>query len=361
MSHEHDQLLRRLFDAVRAPEARHRRLAELVEAANASPIAAYDTLARHDLLGVWREGLQAAGAWGEIDARLRARIDDQARLRLANHLLQRRAASLAAGALERAGLRYLFMKGLHVQEAIYDSPMLRPMADLDLLVPRERRTAALRTLAEAGFGGTPLPTTVSHEIALRGHGIELDVHWGPFRPGRSRVRMGPELLSARQKCGDFWVPSDAHATWLLLVHPAVTEHVTMRLMRAVDLDRWARRRNVPWHAARELLRRSGLATAAWVMATWTQGWLGTPLPGWFLDGLAPSSPRRAYLRAWLRRDPARRFNSRPHLVRGAFALALQDNTGDAIRAVVALGSVRRSAARDCRDVTAALAMAGDAP
>jgi hypothetical protein len=344
-----------LLDAVRHPDARKGTMARLVASANTEPEATFAAIAAQELVGVFAEGVRGAGLWEGLSPGLRARIEEDTRRRLATHLLQRRLATHAASALQATGVPYLFFKGLHLQEVLYDHPALRPMADVDVFVPLARRAEALRALAGAGFTGAPVPATISHEVALRSEGFELDVHWSPFRPGRTRRPIGPGLLASRVRAGELWVPDDAHTTWLLLVHPVVTEHATLRLMRAVDLDRWVRAREVAFAEVLALLGETGLRTAAWVMCTWTRRWLGTPFPAWFLEALAPPRGRRIYLRAWLRADPAARFRRHPTLVRGAFGLSVQDTPGDALKALAGLASAWRSSASDCTRVAEALA------
>lgn len=349
-------LLEQLFDAVRHPSARRGSLADVVATASADPEAAFRVLSGQALCGVFAEGVRDAGVWQALPPRLRVRLSEGARLVLATRLLQGRAAMRAASVLEAEGVPYVFFKGLHLQELLYRPLTGRPMADVDVLIPRERRREALRLLAGAGFRGTPLRGTVSHEVPLRGHGVELDVHWSTFRPGRARTPPEPDLLNKRQELGSLWVPSDAHTMWLLLVHSVVTEHATMRLIHAVDLDRRVRIGPIAWDAVLEILRATGLCTAAWVMCEWTRGWLDTPVPESFLSAVAPNLARRAYLRAWLRADPAEQFSRWPNLVRGTFGLAIHDAPGDMARALAHLVRERRASARECACVASALSL-----
>lgn len=54
-------------------------------------------------------------------------------------------------ALEQAGLPRIWLKGFALAHTVYPRPELRPMLDLDVLVPPDRREEALRALLAAGF------------------------------------------------------------------------------------------------------------------------------------------------------------------------------------------------------------------
>jgi hypothetical protein len=71
----------------------------------------------------------------------------------------RRARSTALAeildALDRSSIAPLVLKGAALAWMIYPSPDLRPMSDVDLLVPREAAPAAADALAAIGFRRTP--------------------------------------------------------------------------------------------------------------------------------------------------------------------------------------------------------------
>jgi hypothetical protein len=125
------------------------------------------------------------------------------------------------------------------------------------------------------------------------------------------------------------------------VHPAITDYVTGRLISAVDLDLWLRKRQVRWDEVTHLLGRIGLRAAAWAMLFWTCSLFETPVPSEIWRELAPSMLRRRYLEFWLGLDPARLYGRVSWLARGAFSLALQDRVRDASRAVWTLARKER--------------------
>jgi hypothetical protein len=93
--------------------------------------------------------------------------------------------------LAELGIEVLALKGLAMGRLFYPSPALRPMSDVDLLVPERKAEAALRSLLASGWSRAPnarlprppgdLPASFrrfKHGVALRNDaGLELDLHW----------------------------------------------------------------------------------------------------------------------------------------------------------------------------------------
>lgn len=106
-------------------------------------------------------------------------------------LLNRMAPVLAA--LEKAGIPTLLLKGAALTLLHYRDYGLRPMADVDVLVPRNRAPAAITVLQELGF--TPLgrsteQLTTAYIDSRHSHGFEdaarlqLDLHWHALNDAR---------------------------------------------------------------------------------------------------------------------------------------------------------------------------------
>ena len=303
-------------------------------------------LGRHRVDQLWYRAVLDRG-WDrrlppELDEALkRARRHSAARV-----LLQLETARRAAAALDGEGVGHVFFKGIQLGEELYGDAVLRPAADVDLLVAEDDRRQALAALAAAGFSPAPEEGQPPYQITLAGHGSALDLHWHLLAPARRRESLAAFFLASRRRRDGLWFPDAESTLAALLLLPAVSDHVTSRLIHAVDLDRWLRRhdpgaggRELDGRRVFELLARSGLKTAAWTMLEHTRRLFDTPVPP-DLDGLAPGGLRRRYLRAWLRRDPARLHRSHPLLVRGGFSLFLHDRSGDAVRAIFGFLAVR---------------------
>lgn len=288
--------------------------------------------------------LQAAEAAG---------LAEQLPPRLINLLTQRRMAVAVSvirqehmlgevcATLDEAAVAHVVFKGALVRQFLYAKPHLRPSVDVDVLIPRADIPPVTKLLKQRGYDLTVAAHSDTHEVCLQKFGAGLDLHFTLMRPGRMRRDITGEILDGRVRRGAWWGPSDAHMTVAMLVHPAITDHVTARLISAVDLDRWLRHAQVPWNEVVEILHRIGLKTAAWAMLLWTQALLGTPVPAKVWKHLDPDPLRKRYLEAWLGRHPARLYARRPNLVRSFFSLALQDQARGAARAVLSMARKKR--------------------
>lgn len=87
----------------------------------------------------------------------------------------------------REDIPTLVLKGAALIFQVYGDPGLRPMADLDILVPHPHAARASALLVEAGWTALPLPARVRAEpqsvTAVEWHGADggqLDLHFSPF-------------------------------------------------------------------------------------------------------------------------------------------------------------------------------------
>lgn len=97
--------------------------------------------------------------------------------------LKERAQLEIDAALRAAGIPAIWLKGSVLARTVYPEPSLRPMTDLDVLVPYEQREAALEILQEMGFDFYMLQKgkrPISSEDDLR---QKLSPHHYPLRGG----------------------------------------------------------------------------------------------------------------------------------------------------------------------------------
>ncbi len=301
-------------------------------------------LERHRVDQLWYRAVVDRGWRQRLPAELDDGLRQRRRLSAARLLLQLEAARHAGEVLSGAGVRHVFWKGIQLGDELYGDAVLRPAADVDLLIDGADRERAFAALGDAGFSPDPEEGQPSYQLTLAGHGAALDLHWHPVQPERCRESLTAAILASRRRCAGRWVPGAAATLVAMLLQPAVTDHVTACLIHAVDLDRWLRR-HPPQLAkgtggdrelgdrALDLLSRSGLKTAAWAMLEHTRRLFATPVPAGFERRIAPGPLRRHYLRRWLERDHARLRQRYPLLVRAGFSLWLQDRPADAVRAL----------------------------
>ena len=165
--------LRALLDAVENPAA---------AAALSADDPVLPVVARHHRLSpllsvVCGEMLPAALA----EAFRRDRLVTTARNMLLEGVAEECVRALVAG-----GIPTIALKGVAYQRTIYDAPGARPTADVDLLVPNEKRRAAFAVLDRLGFepraAAPGFDDADYHEVAWTGRSVEVDLHLGlaPF-------------------------------------------------------------------------------------------------------------------------------------------------------------------------------------
>jgi hypothetical protein len=217
-------------------------------------------------------------------------------------LLIPRAVALAVRPLTDAGLEPVVFKGPAVA-ARYPAPGLRPMEDIDLLLPRAHHAAALQALASAGWrvvrpGGPDLYDTVlTHHEAPS---LLLELHYGLEGASQRVTALDPGALwSLRQPLDVAGTPAfglpPAEELVVLAAHAGKPHHGFVRLVWIADLamivgDTARRGEDVDWPrvravaaanrcstvvgAALALARRAGVEAPAGLFPLPTRGWRG---------------------------------------------------------------------------------------
>jgi hypothetical protein len=87
-------------------------------------------------------------------------------------------------ALEQAGIPVIVLKGAALAVTVYEDIGIRPMADLDLLVPEERLQRAVQVARQALGYQSDVPEAahglnqlVGHHVRLRNGDVVLELHW----------------------------------------------------------------------------------------------------------------------------------------------------------------------------------------
>ena len=115
---------------------------------------------------------------GDLRARLRARQTQHAHAAA----VRTRVVADVAGAMARAGVPFLVLKGAALAHLVYGDPRLRPMRDVDLLVRKADAGRAHDVLMRCGFrpGGIPLPSRHHHlqgmARTLEGATVTIELH-----------------------------------------------------------------------------------------------------------------------------------------------------------------------------------------
>src|SRR5262249_24937204 len=116
----------------------------------------------------------------KLDGALAAACRRDRLMTLARNMILARAAEEVVGALSGASIPVIVLKGIAYELALHNLPGSRPTADVDLLVPGDRRREACAVLdrlrfepraAAAGFDDPDY-----HEVAWHRHDVEVDLH-----------------------------------------------------------------------------------------------------------------------------------------------------------------------------------------
>jgi hypothetical protein len=197
---------------------------------------------------------------------------DAARCRAQAVLVQPRIADTVLDPLAGAGFEALVFKGAALATR-YPAPGLRPMDDIDLILPKDQHRAALETLRRRGWRQLPLTPGKHHEIALThpampGLPIELHHSFATWRERSSGVTTD-DLWHNRRPCriadtAAFCLPPE-HELIAVAAHAARPTNVFGRLLWSVDVAVIVQSASMDWDLVRQLAAawqcRIGLAVA----------------------------------------------------------------------------------------------------
>jgi hypothetical protein len=238
------------------------------------PLAA-DTAQMQRASGLLRRALDAAGVElpGEDDW-VRELELDVARCRAQAMLLFPRFAQAALVPLAEAGFEPLLVKGGALAER-YPAPGLRPMDDIDIVLPAEQHQPAVRALTAAGWRLARGPGPSDHSSGLvhpelPGLPLEFHLSLGTWRDRGS----GPssELLWQRRRPITF---SDAPAFGLdvedelamLVAHAGKPHHCFSRIVWMTDLVVVVGDGPVDWERVAHDAERDGYRTVLAIALT----------------------------------------------------------------------------------------------
>ncbi len=191
--------------------------------------------------------------------------------------------------LAAAECKPLLLKGGALRRTVYASPAARPVADLDVLLPKERVDAAITRLEQLGYSIEPSPDMRAayeahhfHIVLRNAQGFIVEVHWGLTTP-HSAFRLDPDAFFDGAVLLDgaadlpVRVPRPEHA-FLHTVGQLAIEYPFIG--RLVDLDRLVRAYpRFDWNYLAQAAEHSRLGNALLLWTTVLHRMLGTPIPG----------------------------------------------------------------------------------
>lgn len=279
---------------------------------------------QHGLAPMLYAVLQAAGELDSLAAQEQDRLRDAAIRAAALTQLALAEALAWAQHFAAAGITALWIKGVALSLSVYASPALRPMGDIDVLVPFNQRDAALALLCEvSGHRAASLAADNSMHATFRlgaGDQVVLELHWSLLDAPISQLAadIGWFLRQVQPlTVNDTELQTLAPEAHLLyLAAHAVLQHgeAEFRLLRYFDLHRLITQTpRLDW---RQVIDQAVVFHWTYAVAralTITQACFVTPLPADLLDELRRCRPANEDISHVVRRQqPGNRWQATVH-------------------------------------------------
>lgn len=146
---------------------------------------------RHGVAPLLHRALQPGGGFAGLPEAMRARLEEDRRATALDNLRKYGQFRRVARALRERGIAVIALKGMHLAELVYRDISLRPMSDVDILVPRAQLEQAAATLRELDYGyaadlsgaaGAMLDIKCNIGFAHRQTDVWLELHWSLDEP-----------------------------------------------------------------------------------------------------------------------------------------------------------------------------------
>lgn len=189
---------------------------------------------QHNVAPLLQRALRAGDALTALPEPIRTRLEEERRITALDNLQNYGVFRRIAQALRERGVPVIALKGLHLAELVYRDISLRPMSDLDILVPQSQVELAVATLQSLEFElNKGLPTGYDVGLTHRRLDILVEVHWalgratGSYSPPVEEVWRS--AAAVRLADADVQVMSPEY----LLLH--VCAHLAYHHLFALDL------------------------------------------------------------------------------------------------------------------------------
>ena len=273
--------------------------------------------ALHGVVGLVRRNLLAMQAEDQVPARAWKAIEAAATQVAFDGVLQLRETDLITATLHEAGIEAILLKGMALGDLLYEDPLVRPSADIDLLVAPADLAYAEEVLASAGYlpqspAERAFQSANSYHISLvrqslPGRYTLLELHWdlGPrnlFRYDLAAWRSRAQRFSLAGCATPLLRFSPEDQLLHLALHMRKHRYVGLRWL--VDVAELLRRfgDSLNWPYVTTVAEQAGLRTLLYTTVTLAGQLLGSVPPGPWLERLAPSPLRQRLLRSVLTQD-----------------------------------------------------------
>jgi len=225
-----------------------------------------------------------------------------------NARLLRHLAPVLAG-LREAGIPVIVLKGALLAETVYADPGLRPMNDVDLMVPRPDLARALAVLADMGGVPASIPDIdwccrfSAHLPEVMVDGLAVEIHWTVVNPA-GPIRVDPDGLWQRAQ------PARVAGTDVLELAPedlvlhlclgaALRDRLGSGLLPFCDIAASIRHfaPELDWNAVTGRARNWAMARYAALALLLARELLAVEVPPDAIERLAPAGPDNEVLQA----------------------------------------------------------------
>lgn len=284
-----------------------------------APLATW--LAAHGLAPFVFYRFSEARLVGQLPAQARSALRAEYLQIAAHNLLAIQEAAAWATRFASQGITAIWLKGVPLSQTVYPAPGLRPMGDIDLLVPRHELPAAL-ALAEATTGqaaATLAEDAGMHAVFQLGPGgfVKMEIHWSLLDiPGGQGVGDVAWFLKQQQAIAIDGIESltlrpEAHLLYLCAHAEIAHGERQFRLLRYLDLH-WliVRTPGFDWKVVIDYAVTFGWTYAVERALSIAERWFATPLPDYLLDTLRARRPAHEDISLVTRRQmPANRWGT----------------------------------------------------
>ena len=259
-----------------------------------------DLAGRHGVSPLLHRALQAGGLLDDIPAAALLRLNEERRATALNNLGKYGEFRQIARALQARGIPCIALKGLHLAELVYRDISLRPMSDMDILVPHSQLGDAVTVLQAIGYGtGEDLSgaardmletSNCNLGLAHRRSGTWLEVHWTLSEPSERYAGLLEDAWRSAvpARLGD--VDAQVMSAEFLLLHVCLHlawGHVFAFSLRGLcDIAEIVRvHPDLDWSVVVERARQHDLARGVAAALRLAGDHLGVPLPAAALTAL----------------------------------------------------------------------------
>lgn len=252
----------------------------------------------HGVAPLLHRALRSPGARACAPPPVCLRLEEERRATALHNLRNYGELQRIANAFRARGIPVIALKGLHLAELVYRDISLRPMSDLDILVPRPRVEQAIAILRELQYGFDAdlsqavepmLASKCNFGLAANGTDTWLEVHWSLGEPPGQFTGVIEEIwrTAVPGRLGDTGL-SILSIEFLLLhvcAHLACGHQFAFSLRALCDIAEIARQPGIRWEIVIDHAQRHGWQRGVAAALRLAHEHLGAEVPPQVLEAI----------------------------------------------------------------------------